>query len=355
MTKNLLKSLFILITLSFALLQSCEKHEIISDTEQEYQVETQIKPVNLSEIEIENGILIFDSMEEYQGVLANTEITYEEIKAWEKEIGFISIQTILENALEEEEKYFEQFDPETLTEEDIERIVKEKEALGYTEYTQKYIDAGILKPYITDEISSLELAVVSSINERFLNTDGIVKVGDIVYQFTHTQCKKILDGDMNKIDLLKNVSEDVQNKNIIVGNLVKYKDIHERFAHVPKVSGNYRIEAEIWLRRWDYTYDKDYYYYTAYRNYKRNMWGKFKQDPTADTYHYISANSTWRGGSQPGYVNIVKNNLWAHNQSVIFLDNIPNSTNVTFSVNYSWFKRNKVDGIANCLHDSKTR
>ena len=132
----------------------------------------------------------------------------------------------------------------------------------------------------------------------------------------------------------------------------------EEIKHSIYAYQNEMIEAEVWVRRWDFPTVKSYYYYTAYRNYRKSLWGIWVADDDADTFHYISATAVWsilikEDHSQAGYIMIHDYYLWANNHGVITLNNIPYSTSVTFTLNYSWFKRNLVDGIA-LTHAPKT-
>lgn len=146
----------------------------------------------------------------------------------------------------------------------------------------------------------------------------MVMVDNIIYQFTPTKCKQIDDGDFNKIELLKKTNNNNQVKNIVIGNLVENsKDYHGRKAYKAEDNGDgwgdEKIVAEIWIRRWDFPGVKSYMYYTKYMNYEKNIWGTWKEDASADTYHYIFANASWSGGSQVGYVNIHDYNRWSNN------------------------------------------
>ena len=176
----------------------------------------------------------------------------------------------------------------------------------------------------------------------------MVKIGDIIYQFTPTQCKQLTNGDFDQLELLKNTHKNEQNKNIVIGNLVQGGKYHGMLGGGYKENGenwgSKRIEAEIWLRRWDYPQIKHYMYYLKYINYK-HRWGDWRADSKADTHGYASATATWNNGSQYGYKNFSDTNVYSRNYTIIFLNNIPVNTQVSFHFSYGWFKRNDVTGI----------
>lgn len=118
--------------------------------------------------------------------------------------------------------------------------------------------------------------------------------------------------------------------------------------------GDKRIEAEIWIRRWDYPQVKDYLYYLKYRNYK-HRWGKFRSDEDADTYGYAFISANWASGTQPQWRSFSNQNLWANNIHILTLTDIPYNEPVSFDEsNYSWFKRDGVEGI-NMNHPTVVR
>ena len=330
--------LFIFIALSFITLQSCEKKELIQEINQQEESTVEIKPVNLSDIEIINGILVFDNMEEYEGLIGNSEISIEELLNWENEIGFISQQSILEQALAEEDKYYEQFDPTTMTEEERAKVVKDKEAMGYTEFTKTYMDLGLLKPYIYEDIHSLELTTNSKIHHEFLNLDGMVKIDTVIYQLTAYQCKQLTDGDFDKIELLKQSTESNENQNIKIGNLGDEKaDWHGYIANEQTTyssTNNYKMITYIKLQLFDYGPGnvRDFSYYMGYKNYKKNFWGNWKEDSDADTHVWGIVRVTVEGESPKYYLpDQVDNNRWSNHIFLTHdLHNVPYSKSVTF-------------------------
>lgn len=345
MRNKILLSLSIIV-ISLTIFTACEKEEKFIEKESEAQEEISS---NVHDLNFSNGMIVFKSLDEYNAVMENlTQLSNNDFEKREIKIGFISQQRILENALQEEEKYFEQYNPNEMTREEIAKILNSKKEQGYSHFTKEYIEKGILKPYESDDISSLELTVNSWIDARFLNLDGMVKIEDIIYQFTPTQCKELKSGDFGKINILKNTTKDNPEQNIYIGNLkhnAKDVIIRKKWGH--SETDKKKIEADIWIKRWDYEYSgvKTYFYYTAYRNYKKNVFGKFKQDPDADTFHYIYADATWNSGSQMGYYSGTDINKWAMNNYIIKLFGIPYNEKVTFTLNYSWFRRDDVPGI----------
>ncbi len=350
MNKNLIKTVIILIAVAFVTLQSCEKKAIVPGNETgvvKNDVVNVDKAANLSNIEFIEGMLVFESPEEYNAIINN--VSYEELQNWENKIGFVSQQSILESALNEESKYFEQFDPTNMTEKEIAEVVKEKEKLGYTEFTKKYINSGLIRPYINEDISSLELTVESKIYPGFLNLDGMVKIGNIIYQYTPTQCKQITDGDFNKVEMLKLAKYSNKSQNIKIGNLISDKsNLHIYLAgEQTKTEGRKRIITYIKLRIYDYGSTRDFYYYLGYKNYKKNIWGNWKEDSKADTNVSGRVKVTVQGESGSWfYVNYSRTNLWSDHIPVTnALPMIPSYKTVTFSSAGFTFKRDNVSSV----------
>ncbi len=335
------KIILILLLGIFVVFQSCEKKALIDVDDKEI--------INDDDIAVKNGMLVFENIEEINGLFS--QMSEEDFKDRQTTVGFVSLKGILEQALKEEESYYEQFDPTTMTKEEIAKVVKEKEMLGYTEFTKKYIDLGIIRPYTNDDISSLELTVVSWVNIRFLNIDGMVMIDNVIYQFTATQCKKLTDGDFSKIAFLKQTTKDNTSQSILVGNLFNnLKDYHQRIDYDYKQNGNNwgseKIEAEVWIRRWDFSSHKQYLYYLRYRNYRKNIWGNWKEDNDADTDITGSVKVKYNVKPYPIYsINYSHDNLWADNPHVYNLYNVPLSYTVTFLDGVFYFKRDQVNGL----------
>jgi len=353
MKRNQTKSVIIVLSLSLiVILQSCEKKEMFDVKKGTIgnQLVNADKTTNLSDIEINNGMLVFENFEEYETILKNTgQISNTELRNWENQIGFVSQQSILELALAEEEKYYEQFAPENMTKSEIENVIKEKESLGYTKFTKKHIEKGILRPYNFEDISSLELTVESKIHPEFLNLDGMVKIGDVIYQYTQTQCKQLSDSDFDKIELLKQTNESNKTLNIKVGNLVSKKSNWHGYlaSESSKTDGRKRIITYIKLRIFDYGSTRDFYYYLGYKNYKKNIWGKWKEDGKADTDVSGKVRATVQGESGSWfYVSYSKDNRWSDHIPVTnALPLIASNKTVTFSSAGFTYKRDNVGSV----------
>ncbi len=329
MKKNIIiiAALFVAV-MSVTFLSCTKESEVVNSVTPENQTVVEIPKYSVKE-----GILVFNSREDLNKLnnyLADKSSEF--IDKWENEIGFTSQQSILEQAIIEENAYYEQFDPTTLTEEEIEAIVAEKEKMGYTEFTKKYIAEGIIRPYITDDINSLELTTFSWVNARFLNLDGIVAVNDTIYQFTETQCKKLTDGDFSKIEMLKKSNEDNIEQNLIIGNVdIQSKEINDLGdKSLTNGDNSQRLDVFLHCRREVYSSGKTYNYYFHAYNYKKNIWGKWKSEE-----RYTS----WAGlvRVKVGEQNIVTYSISNYITSGVFMDvfysveNIPLSQTITFS------------------------
>ena len=353
-----------IIFIAASLFVSCEKEQF-TDYEKNQNVQNDLvvnndSLIQLSDIEFSNGMLIFESIEKYDYFMKNSvQITKEEIVNWQKGIGFVSQQQILEQALQEEEKFFEQFDASTMTEKEIKKVVIQKEEMGYTDFTKKHIASGTIKPYIYEDINSLELSVVSWVDANFLNLDGMVMIGNIIYQFTPTQCKQITDGNFSKLNLLKNSNDDNFEENIIIGNLENNKaDSHEYLVPlITEDDGHYRIITGIKLRIWDYGTHRQFYYYIQYFNYREKWFfgWDWKEDTKADTDINGSLVMIIGGlKSQTYFLNYHADNRWDDNVSIGGIVNITSTATVTYSNVAFTIKRDNVPSI-NLTHPNVTR
>jgi hypothetical protein len=307
----------------------------------------------LYSVTVKQGMLNFTDMEQLRkcnGQMA--QMTKEELNEWEDYLSFTSQQRILGNALDAEFESFCTEDVEGMNKKELKQLYDKKQQQGYTDYTQKYIDAGIIKANSPEDLLSLELTVASWVHPRFLNQDGMVKVGSTIYQFTPTLCKELSKGDFSKLNILKKIQQDSPENNIRIGYLAETnKDFHGEIAFAQKDNGSSwgdkKIKASIWIRRWDYPSSgvKTYLYYLKYENYIYKWWN-WKQDDKADTYGYAAVSTEWNSGRDYNYVNYSDNDWWSNNIHVLWLTEIPYNELVTFEdSNYSWFKRDDVTGI----------
>lgn len=139
----------------------------------------------------EDGFLVFSTNDAFEKTAAMIqESDSSEIKAWEAKLNFGSMQQVFTQGLKiEEELAKEREDKNQATKGNSEFVVAHPN-------TFKILEDGIF----TTNIYRIDLAPL-------VNKDGIVKVGDMIFQYSYDYLKIIEDGDESKINLLSAITE----------------------------------------------------------------------------------------------------------------------------------------------------
>ena len=147
MKNNLIKFITVFMAVAFMTLQSCEKGDLI-ETEHGNNDLKEIQKKSSSEntlfdfsgFEIINGMCVFESIETLQKKTElMMQISSKELNKQEINFLFLSQQRILEQAIQKEESYFEQFDENNMTKQEIKDVIIRKEKIGYSDFTKKIL------------------------------------------------------------------------------------------------------------------------------------------------------------------------------------------------------------------------
>lgn len=134
----------------------------------------------------------------------------EEIDDWESGLdGFNSLRSIYEMALIEEEKYFEDLS-ESGSNLDI-----ETNSNLHSDFLKERLDIFILN----DGIIELDIPPIEKGLEAFVNKDGIISIGGVIYQYSKDKVKIIRDGNEESISSLVNIEESIPDDDIFVHDL----------------------------------------------------------------------------------------------------------------------------------------
>lgn len=152
------------------------------------------------EVVVHKGLLTFKDPEVFNRMadeLSKKDIGY--IRAWEKGLGFRSAYSIYEDAIEEEDRFLE-----TMVKKHGENSELTRREIGFSEFTQKYLDKGLLS---SDEDGVLNVNVMIPMLAPLVNEESLVRVGNEIRQYKYNYLRKILDVDYNKIGRLNELNE----------------------------------------------------------------------------------------------------------------------------------------------------
>jgi hypothetical protein len=159
------------------------------------------------EVKLHNGYLWFKDSSVFEQTLQDVvNLPQEERVAWERGLDFQSLESIYNKALEEDEKMFARL--EQLPIDEVETMANIPDFSDFTLQNQH-----LFKFMVNEEEASYNLKIYNTKVSALLNTSGIVKIGEKIYQYNEDNRKVILDGDDNKIPLLfgtTNTDEDSQ-------------------------------------------------------------------------------------------------------------------------------------------------
>ncbi len=161
------------------------------------------------------------------------------ILAWGKGLGFKSIYSIYEEAIEAEDIFLA---------EKVKKYGENSEVIrdemGFSTFTQKYLDKGTLSH--TEE-GILDMNVMIPILAPLVNEDGLVRVGNELRQYKYNVVKIILDADYNKIGDLKELTESTDKVHVAAVERQQHeiKDVGrtKALASCESIMGSYRLIA----------------------------------------------------------------------------------------------------------------
>ena len=172
---------------------SCEKESFVTEP-------TLDQILNGKEVAVYKEMLTFKDKSSFDKVaeeLSKKDKNY--IQAWGKGLGFKSIYSIYEEAIEAEDIFLAEMVKKYGENSEVTR-----DEMGFSKLTQKYLDKGTLS-HTAEGI--LNMNVMIPILAPLVNEDGLVRVGNELRQYKYNFVKIILDTDYNKIDGLKELKE----------------------------------------------------------------------------------------------------------------------------------------------------
>jgi hypothetical protein len=183
-----------------------------------------------------NGFLAFSDNDLFERTVTMLSTSdFSQVKKWEDSFNFISMRTLFQQGLEIEEKLTGQLKNSGSADK------KYSEFVSKNRNVFKSLDDGVL----TANLYRIDLV-------SLVNKDGIVKVGNVIFQYSYDYLKVIEDGDASKISLLNNITETNRSLKIFVSKV----------SRVPKNTANGRtsfyqrnsfttIDRENEYCRWD--------------------------------------------------------------------------------------------------------
>ena len=165
--------------------------------------------MDLTEIPAIDGMLVFKSEQELSAaLLAISRMDRAALDAWEREIGFVSQRNLFAQLIDSESKMEEEYEHSGETPPE------------HSEMYYKFLESGLIKVVADgtkDEHYDYNIGIPGL--ETVVNYDGIVAVGDIIYQVTDRQIKKMTGGRFEDIEVLKSASLSDSKNNVMVAAL----------------------------------------------------------------------------------------------------------------------------------------
>lgn len=210
------------------IINGCQKDELVLIDE---QPQTAVKP----DVYVENGYLVFKDYVTYSSISDELDLMDEsQIDNWEKELGFISARSILNEVYEKLES--------DVSLENYEKVKKEyQKTLIFTE------DKNILLPFY------------ATAWEKVLNPKGEMKIGHTLYKFYQDREVMIMNGSKKDLDNLSTIISDTSKVKVFYPNNNKLKSL----AWGTLLSGTEWNGSNMRLD-WDYQLVNLYYYGTGY-------------------------------------------------------------------------------------------
>jgi hypothetical protein len=195
------------------------------------------------DVAVNKGMLVFRDQQAFDSFAKSaSNLSNDEYDLWEKANNFKSLKTIHEEIIAMEDAFLESMNERYNGNENITR-----KDIGYTTEAQKLIDAGLL---IINEFETLDLNVPTDFYARFLNKDGILRIGNEIQVPKSDFLMIIKDGDISKVSKAKTykpgqeLGAEIQIANVERSLRQMNDEISSRPANVQscdKTSGSYRL------------------------------------------------------------------------------------------------------------------
>ena len=168
------------------------------------------------EVTVENGMLSFSSMENFNKVFADvTEKDNSYLDNWEGSLGFTSLRSIFNQVVKAENEF-----SDNLSKIHGENAVLSREKFGYTEVTNKNKEILIFM-----EDGSFDLDVTTFGHSYILNAEGLVKIGGKIYNFTKDYVKVLGSNSFKSFSHLKTITCSDESANIFVSDVQRETNI----------------------------------------------------------------------------------------------------------------------------------
>jgi len=149
--------------------------------------------------------LQFEKPEDFKNALMETsKMSREELNAWDKTKGFVSLRSIYEQIVDEESAAF---DAE-------EKMIQKNPMLVKTLKHKNSNKLDEVKSLVKVDNTGIELNLYDSDYANLLNKDGVVKIGKSLVKYGTNYIKVVLDGDYSQVTKLSTLNEKNQTPNL---------------------------------------------------------------------------------------------------------------------------------------------
>ena len=219
-----------MVAAALTIFNGCQKEEL---TDRQLMDEVQPQEVVQPDVYVEDDYLVFKDIETYSKISDELDLmTEEEFFVWEKELGFFSARSLLNEVytkLDEEE-----------SEENYQRVKNE--------YSDQLI-------FTSDR--DIKLPFYATAWDKVLNPKGVMKIGHTLYKFDSEKEIMIMDGSASDLKSLDKIANDTTKVKVFYphkNNQLKSVQWGSLISGSPQI-GNFRLE---------YNYQLISLYYTGY-------------------------------------------------------------------------------------------
>ncbi|MFN4145007.1 MAG: hypothetical protein ACK4GN_04220, partial [Runella sp.] len=189
--KKLCTSVSSCILIIMLLLESCQNDKMIVP--------------NATEFGLQATYLQFETPEEFkQALIETSKLTRKELDDWDSSKGFISLCSIYEQIVDEENEAYRY----------EENLIQKNPSLAMTLKHKNSNKIDEIKSMLKIDNSGIELNLYDSEYANLLNKNGIVKIGKSIVRFGPNHVKVILDGDEAQFYKLLAINEKNQTPNL---------------------------------------------------------------------------------------------------------------------------------------------
>lgn len=170
------------------------------------------------EIKVDNGILVFEStssLNQFSNLLSQAGSV--ELNNWESSVGFKSLGNLMDEHSRTISDYYNALFNDGYTENEIIEMINNGVIAQYPTLTYELISEGSIIETTFNNDPSLEFVKNNlPIDSRIVDVDGVVLVGDTLYQYFKDGYKFMPNATTNDIDLLKKTEVDESSMSAIL-------------------------------------------------------------------------------------------------------------------------------------------